>query len=291
MNVITSIKEMQQYSEKMRISEHRVGVVPTMGYLHAGHLSLIRSAKQNADIVITTVFVNPTQFSPEEDFEKYPRDVNRDVAMSESAGSDVVFTPSVSEMYNHNYLTYVDVEKISSFLEGKIRTTHFRGVTTVVAKLFNITKPHVAVFGQKDAQQAIVIKKMVKDLNFDIEIIIAPIIREANGLAMSSRNVYITNGEKDEAAVLYKSLKLAEGLVGEGENSVEVLRYKMKDLILSNPKFALDYIAFSDEATLEDVETITDKPVLISLAARFGKVRLIDNIIVSRKQETGNRKQ
>jgi len=282
MNVITSIKEMQQYSEKMRLSGHRIGVVPTMGYLHTGHLSLISLAKQNADIVITTVFVNPAQFSPEEDFEKYPRDVNRDVAMSESAGSDVVFTPSVNEMYNHNYLTYIHVENISSLLEGQFRQTHFRGVATVVAKLFNITKPHVAVFGQKDAQQAIVIKKIVKNLNYDIEIIVAPIVREANGLAMSSRNVYINNGEKDEVAVLYKSLKLAEGLVGEGENSVEVLRYKMKDLILSNPKFTLDYIAFSDESTLEDVETITDKPVLVSLAARFGKVRLIDNIIVSR---------
>jgi pantoate--beta-alanine ligase len=264
MNVITSIKEMQQYSEKMRLSGHRIGVVPTMGYLHTGHLSLISLAKLNTDIVITTVFVNPAQFSPEEDFEKYPRDVNRDVAMSESAGSDVVFTPSVNEMYNHNYLTYINVENISSLLEGQFRQTHFRGVVTVVAKLFNITKPHVAVFGQKDAQQAIVIKKMVKDLNIDIEIIVAPIVREANGLAMSSRNVYINNGEKDE-------------------NSVEVLRYKMKDLILSNPKFTLDYIAFSDESTFEDVETITDKPVLVSLAARFGKVRLIDNIIVSRK--------
>jgi pantoate--beta-alanine ligase len=250
--------------------------------LHEGHLSLIRLAKQNADIVITTVFVNPAQFSPEEDFENYPRDVNRDVAMSESAGSDVVFTPSVNEMYNHNYLTYLKVENISSLLEGQFRQTHFRGVVTVVAKLFNITKPHVAVFGQKDAQQAIVIKKMVKDLNFDIEIIVAPIIREANGLAMSSRNVYITNGEKDEVTVLYKSLKLSEKMISEGELSSSNIKTKMSDMILSNPKFTLDYIAFSDEATLEDVETITDKPVLISLAAHFGKVRLIDNIIVHR---------
>jgi pantoate--beta-alanine ligase len=282
MHIITSIKEMQQYSEKMRLNGHRIGVVPTMGYLHEGHLSLIRLAKQNADIVITTVFVNPAQFSPEEDFENYPRDVNRDVAMSESAGSDVVFTPSVNEMYNHNYLTYLKVENISSLLEGQFRQTHFRGVVTVVAKLFNITKPHVAVFGQKDAQQAIVIKKMVKDLNFDIEIIVAPIIREANGLAMSSRNVYITNGEKDEVTVLYKSLKLSEKMISEGELSSSNIKTKMSDMILSNPKFTLDYIAFSDEATLEDVETITDKPVLISLAAHFGKVRLIDNIIVHR---------
>jgi pantoate--beta-alanine ligase len=283
MQVISSISEMQQYSEKMRLSGHRLGVVPTMGYLHEGHLNLIRLAKQHSDIVITTVFVNPTQFSPEEDFEKYPRDVNRDMAMSESAGSDVVFTPSVNEMYNHNYLTYVNVEKISSFLEGKIRTTHFRGVTTVVAKLFNITKPHIAVFGQKDAQQVVVIKKMVKDLNFDIEIVVAPIVRELNGLAMSSRNVYINNGEKDEASVLYKSLKLAEKMISEGELSSSNIKTKMAELILSNQKFSLDYIAFSDEITLEDVETITDKPVLISLAARFGKVRLIDNIIVNRK--------
>jgi pantoate--beta-alanine ligase len=280
MQVISSITEMQQYSEKMRLSGNRIGVVPTMGYLHEGHLSLIRLVKQHADIVITTVFVNPAQFAPEDDFEKYPRDVNRDVAMSGSAGSDVVFTPSVNEMYNHNYLTYINVENFSSALEGQFRATHFRGVTTVVAKLFNITKPHVAVFGQKDAQQAIVIKKMVKDLNFDIEIIIAPIVREANGLAMSSRNVYINNGEKDEAAVLYKSLKLADKMILEGECSVLIIKSKMSDLILSNPKFTLDYIAFSDESTLADVETITDKPVLVSLATHFGKVRLIDNILV-----------
>jgi pantoate--beta-alanine ligase len=280
MQVINSIKEMQQYSEKMRLSGNRIGVVPTMGYLHEGHLSLIHLLKQHTDIVITTVFVNPAQFAPEEDFEKYPRDVNRDVAMSESAGSDVVFTPSVNEMYNHNYLTYINVENFSSALEGQFRTTHFRGVTTVVAKLFNITKPHVAVFGQKDAQQAIVIKKMVKDLNFDIEIIVAPIVREANGLAMSSRNVYINNGEKDEAAVLYKSLKLADKMILEGERSVSIIKSMMSELILSNPKFSLDYIAFSDETTLADVETITEKPVLVSLAAHFGKVRLIDNILI-----------
>lgn len=283
MQVISSITEMQQYSEKMRLNGNRIGVVPTMGYLHEGHLSLIRLAKQHADIVITTVFVNPAQFAPEEDFEKYPRDVNRDVAMSESAGSDVVFTPSVSEMYNHNYLTYISVENISSALEGQFRATHFRGVTTVVAKLFNITKPHAAVFGQKDAQQAIVIKKMIKDLNFDIEIIVAPIVREANGLAMSSRNVYINNGEKDEAAVLYKSLKLADKMILEGERSVSIIKSKMSALILSNPKFTLDYIAFSDETTLVDVETIAEKPVLVSLAAHFGKVRLIDNLIVNRR--------
>jgi pantoate--beta-alanine ligase len=283
MQIITSIKEMQQYAEKMRLNGSRIGVVPTMGYLHQGHLSLIRIAKEQADIVITTVFVNPAQFGPDEDFEKYPRDVNRDIAQSESAGSDVVFTPTVSEMYNHNFLTYLNVENISSILEGQFRQNHFRGVVTVVAKLFNITKPHVAVFGQKDAQQAIVIQKMVKDLNFDVEIIVAPIVREANGLAMSSRNVYINNGEKDEAAVLYKSLKFAEGLISEGECSVEIVKYKMTDLILANPKITLDYISFADESTLHEVESVTDKPVLISLAARFGKVRLIDNIIVSRK--------
>ncbi|MDI6779400.1 MAG: pantoate--beta-alanine ligase [Bacteroidota bacterium] len=285
MQVITSIPEMQQYSEKMRLSGQRIGVVPTMGYLHDGHLSLIRLAKEHSDFVITTVFVNPTQFSPEEDFEAYPRNLNRDIALTESAGSDVMFAPSPSDMYNANYLTYVKVEKITSLLEGKYRPAHFRGVTTVVAKLFNITKPHVAVFGQKDAQQVIVIKKMVKDLNYDVEIIVAPTVRESNGLAMSSRNVYITNGEKDEAVVLFKSLKMAESLVNESEKSVSVIKSKMNDMILSNPKMSIDYISFNDETTLEEVETIADKPILISLAVRFGKVRLIDNIVVNSERQ------
>ncbi|MBU1298191.1 MAG: pantoate--beta-alanine ligase [Bacteroidetes bacterium] len=285
MQVITSIPEMQQYSEKMRLSGQRIGVVPTMGYLHDGHLSLIRLAKEHSDFVITTVFVNPTQFSPEEDFEAYPRDLNRDIALTESVGSDVVFAPSPPDVYNANYLTYVNVEKITSLLEGKYRLTHFRGVTTVVAKLFNITKPHVAVFGQKDAQQVIVIKKMVKDLNYDVEIIVAPTVRESNGLAMSSRNVYITNGEKDEAAVLFKSLKLAESLVKNGEVSVSHIKSKMTDLILSVPKMSIDYVSFTDESTLDKVETVADKPILISLAARFGNVRLVDNIVVNSERQ------
>ncbi len=281
MQVITSISEMQQYSEKMRSSGCRIGVIPTMGYLHKGHLTLIRLAKEHADFIITTVFVNPTQFSPEEDFETYPRDLDRDIAMSKSAGSDVVFTPTVNDMYSADHLTYVNVEKITSLLEGKFRPAHFRGVTTVVAKFFNITKPHVAVFGQKDAQQVAVIKKMVKDLNYDVEIIVAPTVRESNGLAMSSRNVYIANGEKDEAAVLYKSLRLAESLVREGEYSTKIIKSKMTDLILTIPKITIEYISFTDESTLEDVESVSSAPVLVSLAARFGKVRLIDNIIVS----------
>ncbi len=280
MQIITSVPEMQHYSDKSRVNGNKIAVVPTMGYLHEGHLSLIRLAKQLSDLVITTIFVNPTQFSPEEDFEKYPRDLNRDISLCTSAGCDVVFAPDVAAMYNNNFLTYVSVDNITNKLEGIFRPAHFKGVTTVVAKLFNITKPHIAVFGQKDAQQVAVIKKMVKDLNFDIQIIVGPTIREADGLAMSSRNIYLTNGERKDASVLYKSLKLAEEEIKKGENSIEKIKAKMTDLILSKPNFKIDYISFNDAETLEELATITQTPVLISLAARIGKVRLIDNCII-----------
>ncbi len=282
MQVITSVSEMQHYSDKIRINGNKIAVVPTMGYLHEGHLSLIRLAKQHCDVVITTIFVNPAQFSPEEDFEKYPRDLNRDISMCTSAGCDVVFAPDVAAMYNHNFLTFVSVDNISNKLEGTFRPSHFKGVTTVVAKLFNITKPHVAVFGQKDAQQAAVIKKMVKDLNFDIQIIVAPTVREPDGLAISSRNIYLTNGERKDASVLYKSLKLAEEEINNGENSVEIIKTKMIDLILSKPNFIIDYISFNDADTLEELGTIAGTPVLVSLAARIGKVRLIDNLVIKK---------
>ncbi len=282
MQIITSVSEMQIYSDKIRINGNKIGVVPTMGYLHEGHLSLIRLAKQHSDVVITTIFVNPAQFSPEEDFEKYPRDLNRDISMCTSAGCNVVFAPDVAAMYNHNFLTFVSVDKISNKLEGKFRPSHFEGVTTVVAKLFNITKPHVALFGQKDAQQAAVIKQMVKDLNFDIQIIVAPTVREPDGLALSSRNIYLTNGERKDAAVLYNSLKLAEEEITNGENSVEIIKTKMIEIISSKPNFIIDYISFNDPDTLEELDTIAETPVFVSLAARIGKVRLIDNLVIKK---------
>ncbi|CUT00272.1 pantoate--beta-alanine ligase [Candidatus Chrysopegis kryptomonas] len=281
MRVITKVKEMQKVADELRKEGKIIGVVPTMGYLHEGHLSLIRIAKEKSDVVITTIFVNPLQFAPNEDYDKYPRDLERDVKLAQSAGCDIIFHPSVEEMYPENFLTYVEVEKLTKVLEGEFRPTHFRGVTTVVAKLFNITKPHIAVFGQKDAQQALIIKQMVRDLNFDIEIIVAPIVRESDGLAMSSRNVYLSESERKDATVLYQSLKLAEKLIEESERNSGVIISKMEELIKSKPTAKIDYIAIVDPNTLEKVENLSEgKEYLIALAVRIGSTRLIDNTLV-----------
>ncbi|MCS7230018.1 MAG: pantoate--beta-alanine ligase [Candidatus Kryptonium sp.] len=281
MRIITKVKEMQKVADELRREGKIIGVVPTMGYLHEGHLSLIRIAKERSDVVITTIFVNPLQFAPHEDYDRYPRDFERDVKLAQSAGCDIIFHPSVEEMYPGNFLSYVEVEKLSKVLEGEFRPTHFRGVTTVVAKLFNITKPHIAVFGQKDAQQALIIRQMVKDLNFDIDIIVAPIVREPDGLAMSSRNVYLSETERKEATVLYESLKLAENLVAQGERNSKVIISKMEELIKSKPSAKIDYIAIVKPDTLEKVENLNEgNEYLIALAVRIGTTRLIDNTIV-----------
>jgi pantoate--beta-alanine ligase len=281
MRIISKVKEMQKVADELRKEGKIIGVVPTMGYLHEGHLSLIRLAKEKSDVVITTIFVNPLQFAPNEDYDRYPRDFERDVKLAQSAGCDIIFHPSVEEMYPQNFLTYVEVDKLTKVLEGEFRPTHFRGVTTVVAKLFNITKPHIAVFGQKDAQQALIIKQMVRDLNFDIEIIVAPIIREPDGLAMSSRNVYLSDSERKDATVLYESLKLAEKLIENGERNSKNIILKMEELIKSKPTAMIDYIAIVEPETLEKVETLSEgKEYLIALAVRIGSTRLIDNTIV-----------
>jgi pantoate--beta-alanine ligase len=281
MRIISKVKEMQKVADELRKEGKIIGVVPTMGYLHEGHLSLIRLAKEKSDVVITTIFVNPLQFAPNEDYDRYPRDFERDVKLAQSAGCDIIFHPSVEEMYPQNFLTYVEVDKLTKVLEGEFRPTHFRGVTTVVAKLFNITKPHIAVFGQKDAQQALIIKQMVRDLNFDIEIIVAPIIREPDGLAMSSRNVYLSDSERKDATVLYESLKLAEKLIENGERNSKNIILKMEELIKSKPTAKIDYIAIVEPETLEKVETLSEgKKYLIALAVRIGSTRLIDNTIV-----------
>lgn len=281
MRIITKVKEMQKVADELRREGKIIGVVPTMGYLHEGHLSLIRLAKEKSDVVITTIFVNPLQFAPHEDYDKYPRDFERDVKLAQSAGCDIIFHPTVEEMYPENFLTYVEVEKLTKVLEGEFRPTHFRGVTTVVAKLFNITKPHIAIFGQKDAQQALIIKQMVRDLNFDIEIIVAPIVREPDGLAMSSRNVYLSESERKEATVLYESLKLAERLVKEGERKSETIISEMENLIKSKPSAKIDYIAIVEPDTLEKVDELMEgKEYLIAIAVRIGSTRLIDNTVV-----------
>jgi pantoate--beta-alanine ligase len=281
MRIISKVKEMQKVADELRKEGKIIGVVPTMGYLHEGHLSLIRLAKEKSDVVITTIFVNPLQFAPNEDYDRYPRDFERDVKLAQSAGCDIIFHPSVEEMYPQNFLTYVEVDKLTKVLEGEFRPTHFRGVTTVVAKLFNITKPHIAVFGQKDAQQALIIKQIVRDLNFDIEIIVAPIVREPDGLAMSSRNVYLSDSERKDATVLYESLKLAEKLIENGERNSKNIILKMEELIKSKPTAKIDYIAIVEPETLEKVETLSEgKEYLIALAVRIGSTRLIDNTIV-----------
>lgn len=281
MQVIRTIREMQDLSERMRLSRKRVGVVPTMGYLHAGHTSLIEKARELSEFVVTTIFVNPTQFGPHEDFERYPRDFERDHLLAARAGSDVLFSPEVREMYPEGYATYVEVEHVSKVLEGKFRPTHFRGVTTVVMKLLNITKPHVAVFGQKDAQQAFIVRKMVQELNLDVAIHVAPIVREPDGLAMSSRNVYLSPSERDNATVLFKSLQLAEQRIQAGERSVEQLRSEMLSLLASGNPTQVDYVAFVRPDTFQEIEQIEPPSVLVLLAVRFGSTRLIDNMLIN----------
>ena len=279
--VVRNIDEMQKKAEGLRLQGKRIGVVPTMGSLHEGHLSLIRTALLHADYVITTLFVNPTQFGPKEDFSRYPRDFERDLSLASNAGCDILFAPETRDMYPEGYSAFVSVEGITDVLEGKSRPGHFRGVTTVVAKLFNITKPHVAVFGQKDAQQAAVIRQMTKDLNFAIQIIVAPIVREVDGLAMSSRNAYLTPQQRKEAVVLSRSLKLAEQRVAEGARECREIIREMADLITKNSTGEIDYISVADNRTLKELDRADDgKEILVSMAVRFGSTRLIDNTVL-----------
>ena len=280
MQVITRIREMQQTAERLRRDGKIIGFVPTMGYLHEGHLSLLRIARQKSDVTVMSIFVNPTQFGPNEDFDRYPRDFARDEKLAEANGCDIVFYPSIEEMYPQPYLTYVNVEKITTGLCGASRPGFFRGVTTVVTKLFNIVKPHLAVFGQKDAQQAIVVRQMVRDLNFDLEIVIAPIVREPDGLAMSSRNTYLSESERKEAVVLYKALMHAKKLIEAGERDAEFLKREMSKIINSAPSARIDYVAIVDAYQLRELLKLEGE-VLIALAVWIGNTRLIDNLIIT----------
>ncbi len=282
MKQITTVREMQQTVDLIRREGRAIGIVPTMGYLHEGHLSLIREAKRNADITVTTIFVNPAQFAPGEDYQRYPRDFNRDIKLVDSAGSDYLFAPTVEEMYPSSFSTYVEVGSITGILEGKFRPAHFHGVTTIVAKLFNTIKPHVAVFGQKDAQQVIVIRQMVHDLNHDIRIIVAPIVREADGLAMSSRNTYLSPEQRKESATIYKSLKRGEQMINEGEHNCARIIAEISSYLTSQPSLKIDYVSVADADSLEEYTVIKENSrILISLAVRVGATRLIDNIIVT----------
>ncbi|HJS18661.1 MAG TPA: pantoate--beta-alanine ligase [Anaerolineales bacterium] len=256
-----------------------VGLVPTMGYLHVGHLSLIRRARKECDHVAVSIFVNPTQFGPKEDLAKYPRDVERDLKLIEPLGIDLVWMPTAEIMYPPGYQTWVEVEAMTRPLEGAMRPGHFRGVTTVVAKLFNAVQPHRAYFGQKDAQQAAVIRQMVRDLNFPVEIVVCPIVREADGLAMSSRNVYLDPDQRKAATVLHRSLSAAKEEYENGERDAEKLRGTMKDVLAGEPLAEVQYVSCADYDTLEELDAIKGK-ALLSLAVYFGKTRLIDNFVL-----------
>lgn len=276
MQIVRSLKVMQKICAGVKREGKIIGFVPTMGYLHKGHLSLIRIAKKRSDVLVVSVFVNPTQFGPKEDFNRYPRDFRRDRFLLEKEGCDFIFAPRIKDMYPEGYLTYVNVDKISDKLEGATRPGHFQGVTTVVAKLFNVVRPDIAVFGQKDAQQAVVLKKMVDDLNYGIKMIIAPTVREKDGLATSSRNVYLSKEERKQAKVLYQTLRVAKEMIKKGERKVSKIVSKMRTLINKQPLAEVDYIAITDANSLELLNKLKGE-ILISLAVRFGKTRLIDN--------------
>jgi pantoate--beta-alanine ligase len=277
MRIIRSPKTMQRICGGLKREGKIIGLVPTMGYLHEGHLSLVRIARKRSDVLVVSVFVNPTQFGPKEDFRRYPRDFKRDKSLLEQEGCDFVFAPRMKEMYPDGYLTYVSTDKIIQGLEGAMRPGHFRGVTTVVAKLFNIVQPDMAAFGQKDAQQAVVLKKMVEDLNFGTKMIIAPTVRERDGLALSSRNLYLSEEERKQAKVLYQALRAAKEMIREGERNASKIVSKMRTLIGRQSLAKIEYIAITDADSLELLNELKGE-ILISLAVRFGKTRLIDNV-------------
>lgn len=258
----------------------RVGLVPTMGALHAGHLALVEQARADMDQVIVTIFVNPTQFAANEDLARYPRDLPHDLELLRSAGVDAVFTPSVETMYPPAFQTWVEVTEITQGLEGARRPGHFRGVATVVAKLFNLCQPHAAYFGQKDAQQAAVIRQMVRDLNFPLAIVVCPTVREADGLALSSRNVYLDAYQRQAASVLYRALKTAAAAYEGGERHPDGLRQVMLTVLAEEPEVKVEYVSAADARTLRELDTPSSQPVLLSLAARLGVTRLIDNLLV-----------
>lgn len=281
--VITTISELRNYLDKHRSKGKTIGFVPTMGFLHEGHLSLIRRANMENDVVVISDFVNPTQFGPNEDFTSYPRNIERDTELAMSAGADVVFFPSVYEMYPNGSSTFVEVEgTITKVLCGASRPTHFRGVTTVVNMLFNIVQPDKAYFGQKDAQQVAVLIKMVNDLHMNIEIITCPIIRQGDGLAMSSRNTYLSAEERKQAIILNKALKKGKEAFAKGENNVEKLIAIITEKINEASLAEIDYVSILDFPSLESITSI-EKEALAAVALKFRKTRLIDNEILSHK--------
>jgi len=277
MRIVTHVNEMKSIADEYRKEGKIIAFVPTMGYLHEGHLSLVDIAKKKGDVCVVSIFVNPIQFGPGEDYDRYPRDVRRDERLLEQRGCDVLFYPSTSEMYPEDFLTRVRVEKLSNILCGKSRPGHFEGVTTVVLKLFNIVKPHVAVFGEKDYQQLVIIKRMVRDLNLDVEIVAGEIIREKDGLAMSSRNVYLDPVEREQATCLFRSLLLAQDMVKAGIRDTKTIIEAVNDFIKNFDRARIDYIKIVHPDTLEELEEIHDRARIL-LAVYLGGARLIDNM-------------
>jgi pantoate--beta-alanine ligase len=285
MQTITSREQMFWIARDLQRAGRSIGFVPTMGALHEGHLSLMREARGQCDVLVVSIFVNPTQFGPAEDFEKYPRDLDSDAALLTREKVDYLFAPTVGDIYPPGFSTYVTVEGLSEQLEGASRQGHFRGVATVVAVLLNIVRPDVAFFGQKDAQQAAVLKRMVRDLAFDTRVIVLPIVREKSGLALSSRNAYLTDEEKRAATVLHRGLSQAAAAFENGERNGARLIEMVRSTIAAEPLARVDYISLNDAETLAPLEHIGERPALLSLAVYLGKTRLIDNMLLGQTEK------
>ncbi len=279
MKIVESIKEMQSLAAEFRAGGKTIALVPTMGYLHEGHASLMREGRRQGDLLVASIFVNPAQFGVGEDFDAYPRDLERDSLIAGDAGVDILFVPKASDMYPTGFQTWVDVERLSLPLCGASRPGHFRGVTTVVCKLFTIVMPHVALFGKKDYQQLAVIRRMAADLNMAVDIVGMPIVREADGLAMSSRNAYLSQPERESALCLSRALDEAGKLCRRGEKDVGLLRGRVGEILAAQSSVVIDYVEFRDSETLDDV-TLADERTLLALAVKIGKTRLIDNRIL-----------
>jgi pantoate--beta-alanine ligase len=283
MEIINRTQRMRSVSRKVRREQDKtIGLVPTMGALHEGHLSLVREARRMCDTVVVSIFVNPKQFAPTEDFQVYPRDLTKDTMILADYNVDYIFAPAVEEIYPKNFSTHVEVEGLSEQLEGAARPGHFRGVATVLTILFNIVRPDFAYFGQKDAQQTLVVRRMVRDLAFDTEIVVLPTVREESGLAFSSRNAYLSDGERRAAPVLHRALARAESVYVEGERNGKRLAELVRADIEREPAAQIEYVSVADAETLAPLERLDDRPVLVSLAVRFGKTRLIDNVLLNR---------
>ena len=286
MEIINRRQRMSSVARKIRREQDRtIGLVPTMGALHEGHLSLVREARRMCDVVVVSVFVNPTQFGPSEDYEDYPRDLTKDTALLTDYNVDYIFAPAAEEIYPKDFSTYVNVGGLSKLLEGESRPGHFRGVATVVAILLNTVRPDFAFFGQKDAQQAVIIKRMVKDLAFDTEIVVSPTVREDSGLAISSRNLYLDAEEQESAAVIHRALKQAKEIYKKGERHAGKIAESVRATIETEPRVRVDYVSVVDAETLEKLDKLDERPMLVAVAAYVGKTRLIDNTMLNKSKK------